>query len=178
MSSSGIHLLTRFSNFIFSNEGFDTLMNLSPVPTEPQDVTMQSETILVSRHVKSPIESSSNACQYALPLDEYLNFGSDTSDEEMEGTTPGDDPSTTTTTLPPVSQRRKMRCLWQGCRAEFEAGTRYDVWKDHIKSVHTEQENEGGSRPPRAIKCHWDGCGRNFKRQGIMKHMTTHFRDA
>lgn len=140
-------------------------------PTLPQDTITQVASTESPAQAELPSsESSSSARRYTLPLDEYLDFDSDTSDEEMEEIAT-EDPSTST--LAPQPER--VRCLWQGCCTGFEVGTHYDVWKDHIRLAHLEQQNEGNSRLSRATKCQWDGCGKSFRQsQGVVKHMSTH----
>ncbi|KAF9645011.1 hypothetical protein BDM02DRAFT_3120917, partial [Thelephora ganbajun] len=140
----------------------------------PPDTTTQPGSSRSTGQAESPSsESSSSTRQHALPLDEYLDFGSDSSDEEMEEIAPSN-PSTTAAT----TTSELVRCLWQDCCAEFEVGTHYDVWKDHIKSAHVELQEEDGSRRLKVTKCRWNGCGKTFKQpQGVVKHMATHLRD-
>ena len=92
----------------------------------------------------------------------------------MEETSPGN-PPTTATASALTRQLGMVRCLWEDCCAEFEVGTSYEVWKEHVKSAHVEQQNEGGSRFPRMIRCRWGTCVRSFKQaQGAGRHMAKH----
>ena len=99
--------------------------------------------------------------QRALPLDEYIDLGEDSSDdEEVEETV----------TEPAV------RCLWEGCRAKLEGGVEYDIWKEHIKPVHVNAQVGGNGNPPGKFRCKWDGCDRCLKQfpQGVARHILSH----
>ena len=182
MSSSDTHFPWTRSDFIFSGDSppllpytFHPLLDHIYAPPLPQRAVVQVAPTQPPSQVEIPSsESSSSTRQHALPLDEYLDLESDTSDEEMEEVS-ANDPSTTTAASAPAPRPERVPCLWQGCCAGFEVGTHYDVWKDHIRSAHTEQENESGNRSSRATECQWDGCGKRFRQsQGVIKHMATH----
>ncbi|KAF9779777.1 hypothetical protein BJ322DRAFT_339570 [Thelephora terrestris] len=137
----------------------------------PRDVIMLDETSESPSYSSSQTEplssgSTSSPRKPQLPLDEYLDFGSDSSDEELERSAPGD---SSTTTLKP--------CLWEGCCAAYKDGANYSVWREHIKSAHLEQQEQGGTRRSRTfkIKCRWDGCCETFRQpQGFARHMQRH----
>jgi len=141
----------------------------SPVDANfPQDIVMGSEHPQCSSHTESPPTESPNGTP-EYPLDEYLEPWDDASDEEMEENTPGDSSS------PSASQSEGVRCLWRGCSAEFKVGTRYDVWKEHIKSAHG---SKGWGRISNVTTCQWGECAKKLRKsQGIIEHVGRHLRD-
>jgi len=146
-----------------------------------QDTATQAESSRSSSHAEPSSSGSPSTHKNTLPLDEYLDLESDSSDEEMEEIAPGDPSATTTTSALAPRMRQAVeveRCLWQGCCTEFEIGVHYKVWIYHVKLAHVVQQDERGNRRPGAIKCQWDGCGRKFKSQGILKHMSTHLQEV
>jgi hypothetical protein len=95
----------------------------------------------------------------------------------MEGVTT-DGPSTVTTMATLDLQPETIRCLWQGCFTEFKDGTHDEVWNDHIRLAHLEQQDQHGRPLPGAPECQWDGCGKRFRQsQGAVKHMAIHVQD-
>ena len=146
----------------YSSPSQDVIM-LDETPEPPSQPSSQTES-----HSSGP---SSITPKRGLPLDEYLDFGSDSSDEEAEGVAPGNS----------VATVAFVTCLWEGCRAALLKGTSYDVWKEHIKSAHLQQQEKGGTRRSRTtkIKCQWDGCCETFKQpQGFAKHIKKHLSDS
>lgn len=136
-----------------------------------RDMVAQAESLEHPRHTKShsfETLGGDDASEGSLPLDELLCFESD---EEMEEIAPG-----IASSLVPQSWR--LRCLWQGCYADFAMRAPRKDWKHHVESTHTKQENKDKSRPPEATKCLWDGCGKEYKTPHyFMKHMDkVHFR--
>lgn len=124
---------------------------------------MRSETI--SRHPEPPTDSPGDA----LPL-YYSDY--DTSDEEMEEAA-SEDPSTTTTTSSPVPQLENIRCLWQGCRTEFEPTIGHVILNCHLVA-HAEPRYGNRSEQLDRFKCRWYGCNQDPLKSQIMSHMSIH----
>jgi len=162
-----------FSDSIFSDGDdaqslSDFVYSLTDHEPDVVDVVMWSETIQPSRHAETPTESPGDA--FSLYPDTYPDY--DTSDEEMEEATPGDS-STTATTSSPVPQLENIRCLWQGCRTEFEPTIDHGILKDHLVA-HAELRDGNRSERLDRFKCRWNGCNQDPRKSKIISHMSNH----
>lgn len=125
-------------------------------PSSPLDVIMFDEPSQSQMQVDTPPSGSpSSTGPGALPLDEYIDFGS--SDEEME------EPSS---------------CPWRGCRHVFEVWASIEDWRSHMKFEHVPEALAKGKTPRAKVRCEWDECEKCVKPvfRGIMIHIEWHLR--
>ena len=188
-----------FSDFIFSyfsdtlSDGSNSIPNYIET-TPPPDMGVQTEPTRCLRRRDPPsTETFENTRPGALPLDPYLRFESDSSDEEMEEdvlsnlsttpaipstpstapTTPSHPPmaATTSTASPRVRKPVPILCPWGSC-PQYVVGIDYKPLRDHIMSEHVKRAT--GNQ----LKCQWPGCDKmiNLPR-GVGGHMVMHYRE-
>ena len=173
MSLSDIHFPTDSQQFHFFSGSYDygTLPDRLYGSPPVQEAIMVDETHTPespdqTESIPSESSESSNTSQQPLPLDEYLEFCSDSSDGEMEEASPDD----TATTPEAIS------CRWEGCSKEFDAMTTFYAWLSHVTSAHVKPQEDGRRlRSGTKLKCKWDRCSDHFLSQRFAAHFETHF---